>query len=58
MNCTHFGKGIWHDRTAQQIALAVDRLLNRKELTIQDAEVVTDPQHESSEMVGARDWTW
>jgi predicted nucleic-acid-binding protein len=31
-----------YDRTAEQIALAVDRLLNHKELTIQDAEVVTD----------------
>jgi predicted nucleic-acid-binding protein len=31
-----------YNRTAEQIALAVDRLLNHKELTIQDAEVVTD----------------
>ena len=30
-----------YDRTAEQIALAADRLLNHKELTIQDAEVVT-----------------
>jgi predicted nucleic-acid-binding protein len=29
-----------YDRTAVQIAGAVDRLLNHKELTIQDAEVV------------------
>jgi predicted nucleic-acid-binding protein len=31
-----------YDRTAEQIIAAVDRLLNHKELTIQDAEVVTD----------------
>ena len=31
-----------YDRTAAQIAAAVDRLLNHKELTIQDAEVVAD----------------
>jgi predicted nucleic-acid-binding protein len=31
-----------YDRTVEQIALAVDRLLNHQELTIQDAEVVTD----------------
>jgi predicted nucleic-acid-binding protein len=31
-----------YDRNAEQIASAVDRLLNHKELTIQDAEVVTD----------------
>jgi predicted nucleic-acid-binding protein len=31
-----------YDRNAEQIALAVDRLLNHKELTIQDAEVVTE----------------
>lgn len=31
-----------YDRTAEQIALAVDRLLNHKELTLQDAEVVSD----------------
>jgi predicted nucleic-acid-binding protein len=29
------------DRTAEQIATAVDMLLNHKDLTIQDAEVVT-----------------
>ena len=31
-----------YNRNAEQIALAVDRLLNHKELTIQDAEVVSD----------------
>jgi predicted nucleic-acid-binding protein len=31
-----------YDRTAEQITAAVDRLLNHKELTIQDAELVTD----------------
>jgi predicted nucleic-acid-binding protein len=31
-----------YDRTAEQITAAVDRLLNHKELTIQDAEVVTN----------------
>jgi len=31
-----------YDRTAKQIALAVDRLLSHKELTIQDAEVVAN----------------
>ena len=31
-----------YDRNAEQIALAVERLLNHKELTIQDSEVVTD----------------
>jgi predicted nucleic-acid-binding protein len=30
-----------YDRTAAQIAVAVERLLNHKELTLQDAEVVT-----------------
>jgi predicted nucleic-acid-binding protein len=30
-----------YDRTAAQIATAVDMLLNHKDLTIQDAEVVT-----------------
>jgi predicted nucleic-acid-binding protein len=30
-----------YDRTVAQIAAAVDRLLNHKELSIQDAEVVT-----------------
>jgi len=30
-----------YDRTAEQIAAAVERLLNHKELTVQDAEVVT-----------------
>ncbi|MGH8291635.1 MAG: PIN domain-containing protein [Steroidobacteraceae bacterium] len=30
-----------YDRTAQQIGTAVDMLLNHKELTLQDAEVVT-----------------
>ena len=30
-----------YDRTAEQIASAVDMLLNHKELTLQDAEVVT-----------------
>jgi predicted nucleic-acid-binding protein len=32
---------VYH-RTAEQIALAIDRLLNHKELTIQDAEVVAE----------------
>ncbi|HWM71530.1 MAG TPA: type II toxin-antitoxin system VapC family toxin [Steroidobacteraceae bacterium] len=31
-----------YDRTAEHIAAAVDRLLNHKELTIQDAEVVAN----------------
>jgi predicted nucleic-acid-binding protein len=31
-----------YDRTAERIAAAVDRLLNHKELTIQDAEVVAN----------------
>jgi predicted nucleic-acid-binding protein len=31
-----------YQRTAEQIALAIDRLLNHKELTIQDAEVVAE----------------
>jgi len=31
-----------YDRTPEQIASAIDRLLNHKELTIQDAEVVTE----------------
>jgi predicted nucleic-acid-binding protein len=31
-----------YDRNAEQIAAAIDRLLNHKHLTIQDAEVVTD----------------
>ncbi len=31
-----------YDRTAEQITAAVDRLLNHKELTIQDAEVVAN----------------
>lgn len=30
-----------YDRTAEQIASAIDMLLNHKDLTIQDAEVVT-----------------
>ena len=30
-----------YDRTAEQIAAAVERLLNHKELTLQDSEVVT-----------------
>jgi len=31
-----------YDRTPEQIATAVDMLLNHKDLTIQDAEVVTN----------------
>jgi len=31
-----------YDRTAEQIATAVEMLLNHKDLTIQDAEVVTN----------------
>ncbi len=31
-----------YDRTAEQIATAVDMLLNHKDLTVQDAEVVTN----------------
>lgn len=31
-----------YDRNAEQIALAIDRLLNHKELTIQDSGVVAD----------------
>ena len=39
-------KAMWvldavHDRTPEQIAGAIDMLLNHKDLTIQDAEVVT-----------------
>ena len=30
-----------YDRTPEQIAIAIDMLLNHKDLTIQDAEVVT-----------------
>ena len=32
----------WTDRTPEQIAGAIDMLLNHKDLTIQDAEVVTN----------------
>jgi len=31
-----------YDRTPEQIAIAIDMLLNHKDLTIQDAEVVTN----------------
>jgi predicted nucleic-acid-binding protein len=31
-----------HDRTAEQVATAVDMLLNHKDLTIQDADVVSN----------------